>query len=229
MTKFKKRIVLTALLLALMISGGSSAESAVVELMGYGWSKTGITVAIKPAGAVTEEAVEGVMIAIEEWNSVLDRMDGPLLEVIPDVRYADIVIQLKVGGGPVLGYTLVKATKGFSCVLEKASIHISGKAFGSRLSDAGIRNVARHEIGHALGIGHSDDSDDVMFFAMPTSEVWGDTEKSITDNDAAALAAIYPLPGFCELPESVMTGNSALYVAGTASGSHSPGTGSPAR
>jgi len=229
MTKFKKRIVLTALLLALMISGGSSAESAAVELMGYGWSKTGITVAIKPAGAVTEEAVEGVMMAIEEWNSALDRIDGPLLEVIPDVREADIVIQLKVGGGPVLGYTLVKATRGYSCVLEKASIHISGKAFGSRLSDAGIRNVARHEIGHALGIGHSDDSDDVMFFAMPTSEVWGDTEKSITDNDAAALATIYPLPAFCELPESVPTGNSALYVAETDSGSHFPGTGSPDR
>jgi len=229
MTKFKKRIVLTALLLALMISGGSSAESATLELMGYGWNKTGVTVAIKPAGAVTEEAVRDVMTAINDWNLILDEVGGPLLDVVPDVRDADIVIQLKAGEGSVLGYTLVKATKGYSCILEKASIHISGKALGSRLSYAGIRNVARHEIGHALGIGHSDDGNDVMFFVMNSSEIWGDKEKMITDNDATALATIYPLPGFCELPESVNTGNSALYVAETASGSHFPGTGSPDR
>jgi predicted Zn-dependent protease len=229
MMKFTNRVMLTALLLALMISAGSSAECATVELMGYGWSKPAVTVAIKTAGAVTEEAVEDVLTAINEWKTILDDVDGPLLVFVSDIRDADIVIQLKVGGGPVLGYTLVKATKVYSCILEKASIHISGKAFGSRLSDAGIRNVARHEIGHALGIGHSDNGDDTMFFALQTSQAWGDTDKPITDNDVAALDAIYPLPGFCELPESVTTGQSTLYVAETAPGSHSPGAESPGR
>jgi predicted Zn-dependent protease len=229
MMKFKNRVMLTALLFALTISGGSSAECATVELMGYGWSKPAVTVAIKTAGAVTEEAVEDVLTAINEWKTILDDVVGPLLVFVSDIRDADIVIQLKVGGGPVLGYTLVKATKVYSCILEKASIHISGKAFGSRLSDAGIRNVARHEIGHALGIGHSDNGDDTMFFALQTSQAWGNADKPITDNDVAALDAIYPLPGFCELPESVTTGQSTLYVAETAPGSHSAGAESPGR
>jgi predicted Zn-dependent protease len=219
----KKLYCLASLMIASLVAGAPAAESATVELMGYGWSKKEVTVNIKAGGAITEEAIADVMAAIEDWNLVLEEIDGPFLNVVFDAHDADIIIQLKVGGGPILGYTLVKATKGYSCLLEKASIHISSKAFGSKLSNAGTRNVARHELGHALGLGHSDDAEDVMFFAMPSPEVWGDQEKSITDNDAAALDAIYPLPEFCELPESVTTGHSTLYVAETASGNHFSG------
>ncbi len=223
----KRLFFLASLIMALLIAGAPTAESATLELMGYGWSKTEVTIVIKPAGAITKEAIRDIEAAIEDWNFVLNGTGGPLLTLIHDARDADIVIQLKVGGGPVLGYTLVKATKGFSCILEKASIHISGKAFGSKLSDVGTRNVARHELGHALGLGHSDDADDVMFFAMQSSEVWGPENKPITDNDAAAVDAIYPLPEFCELPESVTTGNSTLYVAETASENHFSGVRTP--
>lgn len=69
---------------------------------------------------------------------------------------ADIVIHMKVGGGAVLGYALPKTISPFSCVLKSVSIQLSGKAFGQNFSDAGTRNVTPHELGDALGLGHSE-------------------------------------------------------------------------
>jgi len=223
----RRLFVLASLIMALLVTGVPLAESATLDLMGYGWNTTEVIINIKAGGAVTEEAIADVKAAIEDWNLVLKDIGGPFLNLAVNTHDANIIIQLKAGGGPVLGYTLVKATKGYSCVLEKVTIHISGKAFGSRLSNAGIRNISRHELGHALGLGHSNDAADIMFFAMPSSEVWGDQEKPITDNDVAAVDAIYPLPGFCELPESVTTNRSTLSFSETASEGHFSKAGSP--
>jgi hypothetical protein len=47
----------------------------------------------------------------------------------------------------MLGYTLPKTINPFSCAIKRVHIQLSGKVFGQNLSSAGIRNVARHELG----------------------------------------------------------------------------------
>jgi predicted Zn-dependent protease len=120
------------------------------------------------------------------------------------VKRVDIIIQMKVSGGLTLGSASPQTSTPFSCELKVASIQLSCKAFGKAFSSAGTQNVARHEIGHALGLGHSDDPNDLMHPTFESSEFLGDDDIPISQCDKNGLQAIYPLPTACgAIPDSV--------------------------
>lgn len=183
----------------------AQTEDKTLDLLGVRWEKSQVTVQIKAAGGVTSQAISDVVQAIEDWNIVLRRINGaPQLSLVSGVKKANITIQMKVGGGATLGSAGSRTSSPFACELTSASIQLSGKAFGEAISSTGTQNIARHEIGHALGLGHSDDPDDLMHPIFESSEFLGGTNVPISQCDRNGLEAIYLLPTVCDaIPDSV--------------------------
>lgn len=195
----------SAVLAAGLTVGIHQVEAFTVDLLGVGWAKSEVTVQIKAAGGVTSQAILDVVTAIDDWNAVLEHIHGaPQLVLVSGVKKANITIQMKVGGGATLGSTGSRTSSPFACELNSASIQLSGKAFGEAISSTGTQNIARHEIGHALGLGHSDDPSDLMHPIFASSEFLGGTNVPISQCDKNGLEAIYPLPTVCDaIPDSM--------------------------
>ena len=119
-----------------------------------------------------------VRAAVYAWETVPGLR---VTEVTDKKTKADINIKFKRGGGVIAGLALRKFGKRRSPFVTSVRIIISGKAFGEPSSQATIDEIARHEMGRALGAGHAD-FDDLM-----GTTVSGITE--ISDLDKAAVIA----------------------------------------
>jgi hypothetical protein len=72
----------------------------------------------------------------------------------------DITIQIKKGGGRIAGSA--QRTVDASGFVVKVKIQISGSAFGLENDADTITEVAMHELGHALALGHHSNELDLM-------------------------------------------------------------------
>jgi hypothetical protein len=71
--------------------------------------------------------------------------------------------------------------------VRRASISLALRTHtGTPLPDAALRSVAVHEAGHALGLPHSSDTNDVMFPATRTA--------TLTERDRRTIEVLYRLP-----------------------------------
>ena len=71
----------------------------------------------------------------------------------------DITIQIKKGGGVVAGSAQSTFENGFRVSVR---IQISGSSFGIGNADETVREIALHELGHALALGHHSNEADLM-------------------------------------------------------------------
>ena len=192
-------------LAVLLMLGIRVNYASTLDLLGVGWNMSEVRVVILDSEDVTEDAIEDIEEAIEDWNGVLMELNNaPTLIVVDDVKRADIFVQVQRDAQAVLGQTLTTSGGRSGCVLRSAFIRLNGEVSGREFSGAGIRSVARHEFGHALGLGHSDDPEDLMYPSFGCQDVFGEYDISISDYDIDGLDAIYPLHKRFPLPDSLV-------------------------
>ena len=124
-------------------------------------------------------------------RGILAWQDAPLrLEVIDDPAGADIVVSwTSRPEGSRLGETRLEWRERDGVVsfrVPRMELATVSPLHGRDLEGSEVELVAVHEMGHALGLPHSDDPDDVMF---PEK-----TARFLTTRDHRTVAALYRLP-----------------------------------
>lgn len=197
------KTLLTGLIAVLLLLSTPSlsvvkASGGTIELIGKEWNHDPLKVYIQ-ASPPFQAYVTHVQTALNDWSSSLKERaiekggSGPAFNfaIVDSQRDADIVIHIRGGAyAGVLGVTIGQDTDrdGY---FDKVRITVK---VGPGATSEDFRNVVRHEIGHALGLGHSDDPNDLMYPTYDASTTNVDVEPSALDLDA--LLWIYYVDGF---------------------------------
>jgi predicted Zn-dependent protease len=115
-----------------------------------------LTFSIKNGGS---DLAKIVKLAINDWEKALNGL-VKFKHIKDENADSDIEIEFKKGKGQKVG----KAVTFFDQVglINHVEISISKKSYGVTLNKPTLEHVAKHEFGHALGIGHAEFKNSLM-------------------------------------------------------------------
>lgn len=184
----------------------SNAEALVIlnnYYPGYWWDHTDLTIAVKAHPSATDEQVAAIQGAIATWSDVLEEcFDGliTLTDVTGSKRQAaDIVVHyVPRAGGVVFGGYAICGDHGCPNILVRSDLppSLDREPYDPEY----LGWVTLHEVGHALGLGHTTnllESTDLMGYGWPDL---GDPVLSQCDIEALAFVFAWALEGAAPYP-----------------------------
>jgi hypothetical protein len=221
--------------IVLLVSGTFSiahaqSDTPSIDLAGFRWYKTNLY-----ALTVTNESqswwqtyfVSLTQRAVTQWNQAFQYFSSNFtdyaymgsINIVLNISnqtlpgydiYINFSESLSIGGNDALGLTTtVPYPNG---TLQESIVNLSSKSGNVDLTNSNQRDVCVHELGHALGLGHSNSSADLMY---PYYDLYSSGE-SISTLDLYGLATCFswltlpintpannPLPQFVVLPQNL--------------------------
>ena len=115
-----------------------------------------LTYKIKDSGDTKDK--QAVRDALEEWDTKITGLR--LIEISGDKKKADIEIKFQDDGEDIAG----QAVNSFDeyGLIDKVMIAVSQSAYGNSFDTETIEQIAKHEMGHALGLGHANFEGNLM-------------------------------------------------------------------
>jgi hypothetical protein len=177
----------------------SNAEALVILnnfYPGYWWDHTHLTVYVQAHPSATRAQLDAINGAIETWDAVLrDCFDGLItLTRVSTRQEADIVVHyVPAAGGVVFGGYAICGDHGCPNILVRSDLPPSLDR--DPYDPEYLGWVTLHELGHALGLGHTTnllESYDLMGYGWPEL---GDPVLSQCDVNALAFVFAWALEG----------------------------------
>jgi predicted Zn-dependent protease len=137
-------------------SGGASAEGDHELALCCAWGKSlddaNLTYSVSSPDAVSAQVIRN---AIREWDSDLPALS---LTEVPVGSPADIAIRFTPADGRTEGQAVTSFTR--RGLISKVEITIQGAL--APANSGGLGQIAKHEFGHALGLGHTNYEGNLM-------------------------------------------------------------------
>ena len=156
------------------------------------WNHFPLTVYID-SSSVKSEYVDNFRESLELWQSSTDNFVSFFVVTSID---ADITVEwvprLKENSTDALGNTDLKFINISGVgLIQNAKIELLTKSDSRQLSRIDMTNLALHEIGHALGLSHSSNEEDIMY---PILTIPSNAIKEISATDLQELQKSYAQP-----------------------------------
>ncbi|MDQ1488859.1 MAG: hypothetical protein QOD57_3803 [Actinomycetota bacterium] len=137
-------------------SGGASAEGGHELALCCAWGKSlddaNLTYSVASPDAASTQVIRN---AVEEWDGDLPALS---LTEVPVGSPADITIRFTPGDGRTEGQAVTSFTR--RGLISKVEITIQGAV--APANSGGLGQIAKHEFGHALGLGHTNYEGNLM-------------------------------------------------------------------
>lgn len=164
-----------------------------LEFSNLRWNHMPISVYIDVRTAGKESFPLDFKLALDNWK---EATNGVISFELKEAKDADMTVEwvkkLKSESLDAAGNTDIKFLNQTSFkILTKADIQLLNEVESKELGDLDMTNLAVHEIGHALGLGHNDAEDSIMnpILRIPSKEI-----KALTQQEIQPLLDTYKTP-----------------------------------